>query len=42
LSKKAIHSFGNYATAQLRRLKNALARDSYLKQKRSSIFLRVF
>jgi len=28
LSKKAIHSFGNYATAQLRRLKNALARDS--------------
>ncbi|GAE88837.1 nucleotidyltransferase domain-containing protein [Acetivibrio straminisolvens] len=28
-SKKAIHSFGNYATAQLRRLKNALARDSY-------------
>jgi len=29
LSKKAIHSFGNYATAQLRRLKNALARDSY-------------
>jgi predicted nucleotidyltransferase len=29
LSKKAIISFGNYATAQLRRLQNALARDSY-------------
>jgi predicted nucleotidyltransferase len=29
LSKRAIHSFGNYATAQLRRLQNALARDSY-------------
>ncbi len=29
LSKKAIQSFGNYATAQLRRLQNALARDSY-------------
>ncbi|APH20950.1 DNA polymerase beta superfamily protein [Clostridium botulinum] len=29
LSKKAIHSFGGYATAQLRRLQNALARDSY-------------
>ncbi|HHV29505.1 MAG TPA: nucleotidyltransferase [Clostridium sp.] len=29
LSKKAIQSFGNYATAQLRRLKNALARDNY-------------
>jgi len=30
LSKKAIQSFGNYATAQLRRLQNALARDNYL------------
>lgn len=29
LSKRAIQSFGNYATAQLRRLQNALARDSY-------------
>jgi len=29
LSQKAIHSFGNYATAQLRRLQNALARDNY-------------
>ncbi|HCL4455179.1 TPA: nucleotidyltransferase domain-containing protein [Clostridium botulinum] len=29
LSKKAIHSFGGYSTAQLRRLQNALARDSY-------------
>lgn len=28
LSKKAIQSFGNYATAQLRRLQNALARDN--------------
>ena len=29
LSQKAIHSFGGYADAQLRRLQNALARDSY-------------
>jgi len=29
LSKRVIQSFGNYATAQLRRLQNALARDSY-------------
>ena len=29
LSKKAIQSFGGYASAQLRRLQNALARDSY-------------
>lgn len=29
LSRKAIQSFGNYATAQLRRLQNALARDHY-------------
>jgi predicted nucleotidyltransferase len=29
LSKRAVHSFGGYATAQLRRLQNALARDSY-------------
>lgn len=29
LSKKAMRSFGGYATAQLRRLQNALARDNY-------------
>jgi len=29
LSKKALYSFGGYATAQLRRLQNALARDTY-------------
>lgn len=29
LSKRAVHSFGGYATQQLRRLQNALARDSY-------------
>ncbi|HCC06825.1 MAG TPA: nucleotidyltransferase [Clostridiales bacterium] len=29
LSKRVVQSFGNYATAQLRRLQNALARDSY-------------
>lgn len=29
LSKKAVASFGGYAIAQLRRLQNALARDSY-------------
>lgn len=29
LSKRAIQSFGGYADAQLRRLENALARDSY-------------
>lgn len=29
LSKKAIYSFGGYATAQLRRLENALAGDDY-------------
>lgn len=29
LSKKCINSFGGYASAQLRRLQNALARDSY-------------
>lgn len=29
LSKKAQHSFGGYANSQLRRLQNALARDSY-------------
>ncbi|MCX7745585.1 MAG: nucleotidyltransferase domain-containing protein [Clostridia bacterium] len=29
LSQKAVHSFGGYATAQLRRLQNALARGHY-------------
>ena len=29
LSKRIINTFGNYATAQLRRLQNALARDHY-------------
>ena len=29
LSRRAIYSFGGYATAQLRRLTNALARDAY-------------
>lgn len=29
LSKKAVYSFGGYANQQLRRLENALARDSY-------------
>ncbi len=29
LSRKVMHSFGGYATAQLRRLQNALARDNY-------------
>ena len=29
LSKRVIHSFGNYAIAQLRRLQNALCHDSY-------------
>lgn len=29
LSKRAIQSFGGYATAQLRRLQNALARETY-------------
>ncbi len=29
LSKRAIHSFGGYADAQLRRLQNALARDTF-------------
>lgn len=29
ISKRVINTFGNYATAQLRRLQNALARDEY-------------
>ncbi|HEX2926017.1 MAG TPA: nucleotidyltransferase domain-containing protein [Ruminiclostridium sp.] len=39
LSKKAVQSFGSYATAQLRRLQNALARDNYPQpQKEKHIF----
>ncbi|POP31244.1 nucleotidyltransferase [Lactonifactor longoviformis] len=34
LSKRAVHSFGGYADAQLRRLQNALARDSYPQQEK--------
>lgn len=34
LSKRAIQSFGGYADAQLRRLQNALARDSYLQSEK--------
>lgn len=34
LSKRAIQSFGGYADAQLRRLQNALARDSMSQQER--------
>lgn len=36
LSRRAIHSFGGYATAQLRRLTNALARDAYSPQERET------
>ena len=34
LSKRAIQSFGGYADAQLRRLQNALARDSFPQQEK--------
>lgn len=34
LSKRAIHSFGGYADAQLRRLQNAMARDTYPKREK--------
>lgn len=34
LSQRATHSFGGYATAQLRRLQNALARDHYPKEEK--------
>jgi len=34
LSKRVINSFGNYATAQLRRLQNALCHDSYEEQEK--------
>ena len=39
LSKRAIHSFGGYADAQLRRLQNAMARDTYpQREKEQHIF----
>lgn len=34
LSKRAVHSFGGYATAQLRRLENAVARDKMSQARR--------
>lgn len=40
LSKRAIQSFGGYADAQLRRLENALARDSYPQQEKEQHIFR--
>lgn len=40
LSRRAIHSFGGYADAQLRRLQNALARDSYPQAEKEQHMLR--
>ncbi len=40
LSKRAIKSFGGYADAQLRRLQNALARDSMLQSDREKHILK--
>lgn len=39
LSKKVIHSFGGYATSQLHRLQNALARDNYPQQEKEKHIL---
>lgn len=39
LSRKAARSFGGYATQQLRRLQNALARDSYLQPQKEKHIL---
>ncbi|WP_459478129.1 nucleotidyltransferase domain-containing protein [Clostridium saccharoperbutylacetonicum] len=39
LSKRVIHTFGNYATAQLRRLQNALARDEYPREEKEKHIL---
>ena len=39
LSQRAVHSFGGYATAQLRRLQNALARDSYPQEEKEKHIL---
>ena len=36
LSKIAVHTFGGYANAQLRRLQNALARDSYTQSEKEN------
>lgn len=40
LSKRAVQSFGGYADAQLRRLQNALARDSYPQSEKEEHILR--
>lgn len=40
LSRKAVHSFGGYATSQLRRLENALARDKLPQAKKEEHILR--
>lgn len=40
LSRRAIHSFGGYADAQLRRLQNAQARDSYPQAEKEQHMLR--
>ena len=39
LSKRIISTFGNYATAQLRRLQNALARDQYPQEEKEQHIL---
>jgi len=39
LSKRIIHTFGNYASAQLRRLQNALARDKYPQEEKEKHIL---
>lgn len=39
LTKKVIKSFGNYALAQLKRLQNALARDTYLHEEKETHIL---
>ena len=39
LSKRIINTFGNYATAQLRRLQNALARDQYPQEEKEQHIL---
>ena len=39
LSRAVINSFGNYAVSQLRRLQNALARDSYPQEKKEEHIL---
>jgi predicted nucleotidyltransferase len=39
LSKRVINTFGNYASAQLRRLQNALARDEYPQEEKEKHIL---